>query len=523
MLKRGCGILAHPTSFATNFGIGDLGKSTEEFLEFLEKSNQKYWQILPIGPTSFYDSPYQSFSTFAGNTLLISPELLVEDGYLDEEDLVNSLPKDFVEYGDVIKFKDTIFKKAFNKFLELGKEEKEFKSFINKNKEWLNDYSLFISLKKHYIAERENTYESGDYLDFYKQNKKYLSADQINDYFYGGMWLSFEEDIKNREPKAIKKWQKILEDSILYEKFLQYKFFEQWSRVKKIAKEKKIQIIGDIPIFVSMDSCDVWANKHLFFLDDYGRPTKVAGVPPDYFSEDGQLWGNPLFDFSVHKQDNYKWWLKRFESSIHLYDVIRIDHFRGFADYWAVPFGKTNAVKGKWEKGPSKDFFDTVLSAFPKIKIIAEDLGILTDEVLELRDHYNFPGMKIIQFAFSGKENLYLPHNFSTSNCIVYTGTHDNDTTKGFYEKATEEEKDYIRRYMNISGENIVYDLIRLCYSSSANICIIPVQDVLELDSFSRMNKPSKKGGNWQFRFKMTDLDVHIEDKLNYLVTLFNR
>lgn len=525
MFERGSGILAHPTSFETEYGIGDFGSSTVKFLNFLEKTNQKYWQILPLGPTSFGDSPYQCFSTFAGNTLLISPEILLDEKLITEKDLVNELSKECIDYGNVIKFKNDIFKKAFDNFNEIKtkKDDKKFQTFKKENEQWLSDYCLFIALKQYYIEKRSNTFETVEYKSFAKENKKYLTKSEIDDYFYGGMWLSFDKDIKNRENNAVKEWTKLLEKEIELQKFLQYKFFEQWEKIKTLANKKNIQIIGDIPIFVSMDSSDVWVNKNLFNLDKYGRPTKVAGVPPDYFSKDGQLWGNPLYDFSVHKKDDYKWWTQRIESANNLYDIIRIDHFRGFSEYWSIPYGEETAINGKWEKGPADSFFDSIFKKLPNIKIIAEDLGDLSEDVAILRDKYNLPGMKILQFAFSDASNEYLPHNFSNKNCVVYTGTHDNDTTKGFYEKATEEEKDYIRRYLNVSGENVVYDLIRLCYSSSADICIIPIQDILELNSNSRMNTPSKKDGNWQFRYFENNLNEECSQRLNYLVKIFNR
>ncbi len=524
MYKRGSGILAHPTSFETKYGIGDFGKCTIDFLDFLERTKQKYWQILPLGPTSFGDSPYQCFSTFAINTLLISPDLLLEDGLISKEDLFNELPSDFVDYGNVQIFKNDIYRKAFEKF-DITKDKKlslAYNKFIKEN-EWLGDYCLFIALKQYFIENRKFSYESDEYKAFHKDNKKFLTDDQIKDYFYGGMWLSFPTSIKNREPKAIAEWTKTLKNEIEFNKFLQFTAYSQWDKVREEAKKREIEIIGDIPIFVSMDSSDVWANKDLFFLDKYGRPTKVAGVPPDYFSETGQLWGNPLYDFSKHKLDGYKWWLSRIESTKNMCDIVRIDHFRGFAQYWAIPFGEETAINGKWEDGPGTSFFDAVFGAFKDVKIIAEDLGLLTDDVLELRDHYNLPGMKILQFAFSDEENDYLPHNFKSSNCVCYTGTHDNDTTVGFYQTATDEEKDYIRRYLNIDGEHIAEHLVRLCLSTVADISIVPIQDLLGLDGRNRMNKPSKKDGNWQFRFKQGSITEDIEKRLLYLVKLFNR
>lgn len=525
MFDRQAGILLHPTSFETRFGIGDFGKCAIDFLDFLEKSSQKLWQILPIGPTSFGDSPYQSFSTFAGNTMLISPEILIEEGLLLEEETYNELPYDYVAYGDVIKFKTILFKKAFQRFNEIKskKDTKDFNDFCEKNKKWLDDYALYISLKEYYINERANTFETKEYKAFYKKNKDVLTKAQIDDYFYGAMWTSFDEDIKMRKSTAISSWNKKLEKEICFQKFMQYKFFSQLENLRLEAKKRDIKIIGDIPIFVSMDSSDVWANKELFLLSKDGNPTSVAGVPPDYFSETGQLWGNPLYKWENHKKDGYKWWVERIKSASLTADIIRIDHFRGFESYWEVPYGEETAIIGKWVKGPSEDFFNTVLKEIPDVEIIAEDLGDLTDDVKQLRDDFNLAGMKILQFAFDSEKNEYLPHNFVNNNCVIYTGTHDNDTTKGFYEKATEKEKDLIRRYLNVSGENIVYDLIRLAYSSCANICIIPMQDILELNSDARMNTPGVKTGNWTFRYRQSMLTDDISNRLSYLVELFNR
>ncbi len=525
MLKRGSGILAHITSFDSKYGIGDFGSGTIRFLEFLENAEQRYWQILPLGPTSFGDSPYQSFSTFAINTLLISPDLLIKERLLDFDDIENQLPKDYVDYGNVQKFKNDLYNKAYNNFLEINDIEKvkKFKKFKEENEWWLKDYALFMSLKEYFIEERKNSYESLEYREFYKDNKKFLNDNEIKDYFYGGMWLSFPEKLKNRDKKELSIWTEKLEIRIEFHSFLQFMAFEQWGNIRKEAKNRNIEIIGDIPIFVSMDSSDVWVNKSLFFLDGYGRPKKVAGVPPDYFSEAGQLWGNPLYDFSVHKKDNYSWWLKRIEFAQKIYDIVRIDHFRGFSEYWAVPFGEETAINGKWEKGPGNSFFDTLFKKMPDVKIIAEDLGVLTDDVLKLRDDYKLPGMKILQFAFSDPSNEYLPHNFENSNCICYTGTHDNDTTLGFYSTADEKEKDYIRRYLNVDGSNIAYDFIRLCMSSSADVAIIPIQDLFAQGTESRMNVPSKPDGNWQYRFFEHQLTGQIENMLKYLVKMYSR
>lgn len=526
--ERRSGILVHPTSFPSKYGIGDFGKGAYDFVDFLYKAKQTIWQILPLGHTSFGDSPYQSFSTFAGNPLFISPDILEEKGYINKNDIkeIPNFDNNKIDYGKVIKYKYTVFRKAFKNFSSKSnkKEKLDFKKFCDKNKDWLDDYSLFISLKNYFIQERTNTFETPEYKLYKKLNLKTLSENGVNDCFYGASWSSWPSDIASRKQTAITKWTNVLNDEIEFYKFLQYEFFTQWKELKNYANDKNIIIIGDIPIFVAADSADTWSNRELFYIDEQGDPIEVAGVPPDYFSSTGQLWGNPLYKWEEHEKEEYQWWVKRIENILKIVDIVRIDHFRAFQSYWSIPYGEQTAINGQWKEGPNKALFEAVEKKLGNIKIIAEDLGNLNPEVFELRDELEFPGMKILQFAFGDdSKNLYLPHNYTTSNCIVYTGTHDNDTTLGWYNASNEAIKDHLRRYMNISGENISWDLIRLAFSSCASFVIIPIQDLMNLDSNSRMNIPGVANNNWQFRYENDMLSQNITEKLIYLTELFNR
>lgn len=519
---RKSGILAHPTSFPSEFGIGDLGKGSLDFIDFLEKAGQKLWQILPLGHTSFGDSPYQSFSAFAGNIYLISPEILVEKGYLRKNDIAHipEFDKRKVEFGKVIEYKTALYEKAFENF----KISTEYLAFCKENEFWLDDYSLFMALKNYFIEERKNSYESKEYKEYYKKCEKKKDINSIKDSFYGGAWNSFPENIRDRKPEAIEKYSHLLKNKIDFYKFLQFEFFEQWNYIKEYANNKNIEIIGDIPIFVAEDSADVWSKRELFLLDTKGFPKVVAGVPPDYFSEDGQLWGNPLYNWKIHSKENYDWWTKRIENALSMCDVVRIDHFRAFETYWEIPYGEKTAVNGKWKKGPKEEIFYAMEKKLGSLNIIAEDLGDLNEEVLKLRDKLGFPGMKILQFAFgSDEKNAYLPFNYDTVNCVVYTGTHDNDTTIGWYNSTDKKTADYARRVLNVSGEDISWDLIRMAESSVAKYAVIPVQDIMSLDSSSRMNVPGKAKDNWQFRFTQDMLTDEMAEGMEYLTKLFNR
>ena len=523
--QRSSGILLHPSSLPSKFGIGDFGPNAYKFVDFLEKSGQHLWQILPLGPTSFGDSPYQSFSTFAGNTLFISPEVLCQKGYLEERDVelapIFSCKK--TDYGNAIPFKRGLFEKAHRRFQKKAftADQVAFQKFCEKNSFWLEDYALFASLKDYFIAERQEAGFSNEFFAFEEKTAKKLSKNLQKDYYFGAVWSTWPEELVNREYGALEKWKRKLTTAIDRYKFLQFEFFSQWEALKQYANEKNIKIIGDVPIFVAYDSADTWANPKNYYIDEKGFPTVVAGVPPDYFSETGQLWGNPLYRWEEHEKTGYKWWIDRIRCTLNMVDILRIDHFRGFESYWAVPFGDRDATKGEWRKGPAEKLFKAVEKELGNLPIIAEDLGIITDDVRELRKKLGFPGMRILHFAFNDdSKNDYLPHNYEP-NTVVYTGTHDNDTTIGWYTNGTEHEKDYVRRYMNISGDDIAWDMIRLAMSSSAVFAIFPIQDMLRLDGSHRMNIPSTSNSNWQFRFELSQLNE--ANGLRYLSELFNR
>jgi len=512
----------------TKFGIGDLGKSAHDFIDFLKEANQRLWQILPVGPTSFGDSPYQSFSTFAGNPLLICPENLIDLGLLTEEDVcINYIfPDNIVDYSMIIEHKDRLFRLAYANFAT-GRDKHllaKYNAFVKENAMWLADFSLFVSLKSHFIKTRQNDFESKEYLDFAKRSKKALTPGQIDDYFYGAVWTSWPEDIAAGKAFAIMHWQKELAAEIEYRNFLQFIFYAQFAELKRYAAKNNIKIIGDIPIFVAYDSADCWGNKDLFMLDSAGTPLTVAGVPPDYFSEDGQLWGNPHYNWENHKKSGYAWWLSRIQKSMECCDILRIDHFRGFESFWSIPYGAKTAKNGKWIHGPGKEFFEVVQRRLGDLPIIAEDLGLITAAVEKLRDELGLPGMRVLQFGFDAATgNTHLPHNYTTANNVAYTGTHDNNTTMGWYAGATEEIKDQFRRYFNVDGTDAAWDMIRGTFMSNANMAIVPIQDVLSQDGYYRMNTPGIAAGNWQFRLGKDSINQHHAERLGYLSKLSDR
>jgi 4-alpha-glucanotransferase len=509
-LTRSSGILLHPTSFPGPHGIGDLGESAYWFVDFLVEAKQFLWQVLPLGPTGYGDSPYASFSSFAGNPLLISLAKLIEVGDLDAADLadVPNFPIDAVDYGWVIYWKIPLLEKAARNFLAGAEAERktDFETFCTKHADWLDDFALFMVVKEHFDQKAR---EAG---------------------VFGAMWSNYwDKDIALRESEAMARWREEQAEAIAIKKVLQYYFFEQWGALRRYANEQGIKIIGDIPIFVAPDSVDVWANRDLFHLDEEGQPTVVAGVPPDYFSETGQLWGNPLYNWEALAAQGYQWWIERLQATLRLIDIIRIDHFRGFEAYWEVPAGEETAIKGQWVKAPGLELFQAVEKALGELPILAEDLGVITPEVEALRDHFNFPGMKVLQFAFDSKEagslnaaNPFLPHNHRR-NAVVYTGTHDNDTTRGWYRERTSEEKDLIRRYLGRDDHDIAWDFIRLAMAAVARFAIIPLQDVLDLDSEARMNTPSTVGGNWAWRYRAEVLNDWVSSRLRELVDLYGR
>ncbi|RMG89750.1 MAG: 4-alpha-glucanotransferase [Chloroflexi bacterium] len=495
--ERAAGILVHPTSFPSRYGIGDLGDFAYRFVDFLVASKQSLWQVLPLGPTGYGDSPYQCFSAFAGNPLLISPDLLVRDGYLPETAVLNvpPFPVKSVDYGPVIEYKMSLFRQAHAHFRNHATSEQQaaFTQFCQQHAAWLDDFALFMAIKNEYIEQD------------------------------GGVWNTWPADIARRHPKAMRHWATKLADEVSLHKFLQFLFFQQWTALKQYANQNNVRIIGDIPIFVAFDSADVWANPELFFLDEDGSPSVVAGVPPDYFSETGQRWGNPLYRWDRMAKNGYKWWAARLKMTFLQADIVRIDHFRGFEAYWEIPASEPTAVVGRWVKGPGADFFTAMEKQVGKLPIIAEDLGVITPEVRALRDQFQFPGMKILQFAFGGERNSdFLPHNFGR-NCVVYTGTHDNETTVGWYLNASEEERDHVRRYLAVSGHDIAWDMIRLAFMSVADTAVIPLQDHMQLGNEARMNYPGRVGGYWRWRFTPDMLTEHIIYRLRELTTLYGR
>lgn len=504
--QRSSGVLLHPTSLPGKYGIGELGESAFEFLKFLNAAHQQLWQVLPLGPTGYGDSPYQSFSAFAGNPLLISLDKLVEQGLLTAQDVTQvaqNFPAERVDYGPVINAKTSLLQKAYQNFKDDYPDKHEFEHFCGFQQDWLDDYALFMALKIHHG---------------------------------GGPWVNWPSELVQRDPQALEEARQRLADAVGYHKFLQWLFFGQWWAIKTYANmEAGISIIGDIPIFVAHDSADVWANPGLFYLEADGNPTVVAGVPPDYFSATGQRWGNPLYRWDVMARDGYAWWVKRFRAMLTMVDIIRIDHFRGFEAYWEIPASEPTAVKGRWVPGPREHFFEAVRHALGGLPLIAEDLGVITEGVTRLRTQFGMPGMRIVQFGFgTDSTNPFLPHNYD-SNTVVYTGTHDNETTMGWFLRSdttgttddpetVRRERQYARRYANIHNDaDAHWDFIRLAWGSVADIALVPMQDLLGLGNEARMNFPSSEGGNWQWRVVDEQLTATIIERLAEMTVLYGR
>jgi 4-alpha-glucanotransferase len=469
---RGSGILLHPTSLPGKFGCGDLGDVSIHFIEWMLVAGQKVWQVLPLEPTGYGNSPYMSHSAFAGNPLLIGFEELVAKGWISASDLepVPQFPQQRVDFSVVIPYRLERLRRASERFFSQrnAPERAAFEAFCKAQRSWLEDYSLF---------------------------------QMLDDKFHGAAWSEWERDLAARRPQALKRIRSSFADEIRFWKFTQWLFYRQWARVKKYANDRGISIMGDIPIFVSHHSADVWSHPNFFFLDKAGSPTFVAGVPPDYFSETGQRWGNPLYRWSEMAKNDYRWWIERFRRTFTLVDIARIDHFRGFAGYWEIPASEKTAVRGRWVKGPGAKLFHAVQKQLGGLAIVAEDLGVITPDVVALRDKLDFPGMKVLQFAFAeGPENNFLPHRYER-NCVVYTGTHDNDTTRGWFATASEHEKAFVRKYCGSSGEEVHRDLIRAASASVADLAVFPFQDVLGLGTEARMNFPGTAQGNWEWRF----------------------
>jgi 4-alpha-glucanotransferase len=498
-LQRSSGILLHPTSLPGPYGIGDLGPQAYRWIDFLAKAGCSLWQVLPLGPTGYGDSPYQCFSAFAGNPYLISPEALLEDGLLQEEDLsgvstrgIPSFRADAVDFGAVITWKLKLLDRSFQHFEQKAptKLRHELAEFRASHTIWLDDFALFMAFK-----EAHNW----------------------------APWTTWEPPLRDRQLQALAEAGSKLDTAIQRQVFRQFLFFRQWSALRRHAHAAGIQIIGDAPIFVAHDSADVWAHPELFYLNEKCMPTVVAGVPPDYFSPTGQLWGNPLYRWKVHKASGYAWWIERIRAVLEQVDIIRLDHFRGFAGYWQVRGKAKTAEKGRWVPAPGKDFLKKLENALGDLPIIAEDLGVITPDVVALRDHFGLPGMKILQFAFNGEpKDPFLPHNYPV-NCVVYTGTHDNDTARGWYERVGEAEKEFYRRYLERSGSNVSWDLIRACWSSVAVFALAPMQDFLGLGNEARMNYPGNPSGNWTWRMPAWALNEALQKKINELNYLYSR
>jgi 4-alpha-glucanotransferase len=498
--KRSSGILLHPTSLPGPYGIGDLGPQAFRFTDWLASTGCKLWQILPLGPTGYGDSPYQCFSAFAGNPYLISPDDLLTDGLATQEDvdMLRDLPASSVNFGLLIPKKLDLLLKAFSHFQSSPEALRgAFDHFCAQNAFWLDDFALFMALK---------------------------------DAHGGGAWNGWGEALRSRKKSALTKARRELAEDIQRHSFYQFLFFRQWEKLRRYAGEKGIQIIGDIPIFVAYDSADVWAHPELFHLDENGSPTVVAGVPPDLFSSTGQLWGNPLYNWEAHKKENYAWWLSRVRASLGFMDILRLDHFRGFAGYYEIPAGATTAEHGRWVAGPGRGFFHAVEDFIREemgrggegLPIIAEDLGVITDDVIELRETFHLPGMKILQFAFTAPDNPFLPHHY-VPRCVAYTGTHDNDTALGWFASAPEGEREFAKRYLGVDGRDFAWDLIRAVWKSVAVFAIAPMQDILGLGGGARMNFPSTLGGNWEWRMSEADLTDDLAGRLRGLNWLTSR
>lgn len=504
--SRSSGILLHPTSLPSRFGIGDMGKEAYQFVDFLAASGQSLWQVLPLGPVGYGNSPYQCFSAFAGNTLLISPEKLVEQGLLQPGDLndVPEFPQERVDFGWVIDYKKRLLEKAYHNFKQSKNEglRHGFEAFCQNAASWLEDYTLFASLKLTHG---------------------------------GSAWSDWQPELVKREHTALVQFRNQHKELLEAQKFYQFIFFSQWMALKSYCREKGIKIIGDMPIFVAYDSVELWKHPELFKVDKEGKMTVVAGVPPDFFSKTGQLWGNPIYNWDYMRAHGFKWWVERLRVMEQIYDIIRIDHFRGFAACWEVPAGDETAERGKWVVVPGRELFTAVKAKLGDLPIIAEDLGIITPDVVALRKELGFPGMRVLQFAFnSGPDNIHLPHHYE-QNQVTYTGTHDNDTTVGWYKAVMEAaavdptnssavfERDYCLRYLGANAKTINWDLIKAAYASVADIAIVPMQDILGLDSSARMNMPASNEGNWSWRMPPKAVNAKIVHKLHELCETYGR
>lgn len=495
MKKRQSGVLMHISSLPGKYGIGSFGQSAYDFVDFLVRTKQRYWQILPLGTTSYGDSPYQSFSAFAGNTYFIDFDILIEEGLLNEVDVKGA---DFgddprkVDYAKIFDARRPIMEKAVARFLKAD-DLSDYESFVEQNAAWLEVFAEYMAIKEHF--------------------------DNL-------AWTEWpDEAIRRREAASLASYREKLADKLTYHRVTQYLFFKQWLRLKAYANEHHIEIVGDMPIYVAADSADVWAQPHFFKTDAVGKPTCVAGCPPDEFSETGQLWGNPIYDWEAMDKDGYAWWIERLRESFKIYDIVRIDHFRGFESYWEVPAGSETSASGKWVKGPDYKLFAAVKEALGDLNIIAEDLGFMTDEVIELRERTGFPGMKILQFAFNpDDESIDSPH-LAPNNSVMYTGTHDNNTVLGWYKDEIDDAtRQYMAQYTNRKEyETVPHAMLRTIFASVSFMAIATMQDLLELDSAARMNYPSTIGGNWTWRMTDEELNPIVEGELYSLTKTYRR
>ena len=495
MKKRQSGVLMHISSLPGKYGIGSFGQSAYDFVDFLVRTKQRYWQILPLGTTSYGDSPYQSFSAFAGNTYFIDFDILIEEGLLNESDVKGA---DFgddprkVDYAKIFDARRPIMEKAVARFLKAD-DLSDYESFVEQNAAWLEVFAEYMAIKEHF--------------------------DNL-------AWTEWpDEAIRRREAASLASYREKLADKLTYHRVSQYLFFKQWLRLKAYANEHHIEIVGDMPIYVAADSADVWAQPHFFKTDAVGKPTCVAGCPPDEFSETGQLWGNPIYDWEAMDKDGYAWWIERLRESFKIYDIVRIDHFRGFESYWEVPAGSETSASGKWVKGPDYKLFAAVKEALGDLNIIAEDLGFMTDEVIELRERTGFPGMKILQFAFNpDDESIDSPH-LAPNNSVMYTGTHDNNTVLGWYKDEIDDAtRQYMAQYTNRKEyETVPHAMLRTIFASVSFMAIATMQDLLELDSAARMNYPSTIGGNWTWRMTAEELNPIVEGELYSLTKTYRR
>ena len=493
--SRASGVLLHPTSLPGRWGIGDLGDHAYQFVDFLHETGQQLWQVMPLGPTGYGDSPYQCFSAFAGNPMLINLNRLQAAGLLTDDDFASmpQFPHDRVDYGAVIPFKLDMLRRTFDRVMgqTTADQRQDFNTFRATNAVWLDSYALFAALKAAHG---------------------------------GANWATWEPEIARHEPAAVQRWARELSSEIQFHAYMQYLFFLQWGALKRYANDRGIRVIGDIPIFVAYDSADVWANRAIFELDAQGNPTVVAGVPPDYFSDTGQRWGNPLYRWPVLEERGFDWWISRFRATLNLVDIIRLDHFRGFAAYWEVPAEEETAINGRWVTAPGARLFATVKREMGDLPIIAEDLGVITPDVEELRDRLGLPGMKVLHFAFgsSDPDDPYLPHNY-VPRCVVYTGTHDNDTTLGWWRSLADWERTRIQTYIARDGHDICWDMIRIAFASVAETAIVPLQDILCLGSEARMNTPGMAGGNWSWRYTPEQIDNQARTRLRTITAIYGR